>query len=295
MVVQSLTRPYRAHPPHGRARFAGLLPTHPHSRADAWPDATRPRAGSGPRLPPAARLVLVYGITQSCSSQLCCRCLLDTSGRADSPHRSGLPDGVDRRGCLLSGTDPNRSPAPGQGDRGKDSPSGACGPSTLLTPPYNTAFLLSTLRTPWCRRWPAIVCTAGWESPEPSSVPRSSELDSNTKQHYILDVVAGIFLACVAYSVFLRNDPREASPRARPPPRTGPRSEYYRNPRPRGRLLLGGVQISFPHRAARAVERRAPLCRQARPPYRKARGTVTVLILPNVPGTTDAVLTVDLT
>jgi membrane-associated phospholipid phosphatase len=33
-----------------------------------------------------------------------------------------------------------------------------------------------------------------------------------TKQHYILDVVAGIFLACAAYGVFLRNDPREEIP-----------------------------------------------------------------------------------
>jgi membrane-associated phospholipid phosphatase len=33
-----------------------------------------------------------------------------------------------------------------------------------------------------------------------------------TKQHYILDVIAGIFLACVAYAVFLRNDPREEIP-----------------------------------------------------------------------------------
>ncbi|HEX7184019.1 MAG TPA: phosphatase PAP2 family protein [Thermoanaerobaculia bacterium] len=33
-----------------------------------------------------------------------------------------------------------------------------------------------------------------------------------TKQHYILDVIAGIFLACVAYIVFLRNDPRAEIP-----------------------------------------------------------------------------------
>ena len=33
-----------------------------------------------------------------------------------------------------------------------------------------------------------------------------------TKQHYILDVIAGIFLACVAYVVFLRNYPREEIP-----------------------------------------------------------------------------------
>jgi membrane-associated phospholipid phosphatase len=33
-----------------------------------------------------------------------------------------------------------------------------------------------------------------------------------TKQHYILDVIAGIFLACVAYAVFLRSDPREEIP-----------------------------------------------------------------------------------
>ena len=33
-----------------------------------------------------------------------------------------------------------------------------------------------------------------------------------TKQHYILDVLAGIFLACVAYTVFLRNYPRAEIP-----------------------------------------------------------------------------------
>ena len=33
-----------------------------------------------------------------------------------------------------------------------------------------------------------------------------------TKQHYILDVIAGILLACVAYLVFLRNYPREGIP-----------------------------------------------------------------------------------
>lgn len=33
-----------------------------------------------------------------------------------------------------------------------------------------------------------------------------------TKQHYILDVIAGIFLACVAYAVFLRSYPREEIP-----------------------------------------------------------------------------------
>jgi membrane-associated phospholipid phosphatase len=33
-----------------------------------------------------------------------------------------------------------------------------------------------------------------------------------TKQHYILDVIAGIFLACVAYVVFLCNYPREEIP-----------------------------------------------------------------------------------
>jgi membrane-associated phospholipid phosphatase len=32
-----------------------------------------------------------------------------------------------------------------------------------------------------------------------------------TKQHYVLDVAAGIFLACVAYAVFLRNSPREGA------------------------------------------------------------------------------------
>ena len=33
-----------------------------------------------------------------------------------------------------------------------------------------------------------------------------------TKQHYVLDVLAGIFLACVAYVVFLRNYPRAEVP-----------------------------------------------------------------------------------
>lgn len=33
-----------------------------------------------------------------------------------------------------------------------------------------------------------------------------------TKQHYILDVIAGIFLACVAYVLFLRKYPREEIP-----------------------------------------------------------------------------------
>lgn len=33
-----------------------------------------------------------------------------------------------------------------------------------------------------------------------------------SKQHYVLDVIAGIFLACVAYVVFLRNYPREQIP-----------------------------------------------------------------------------------
>ena len=33
-----------------------------------------------------------------------------------------------------------------------------------------------------------------------------------TKQHYIADVITGIFLACVAYIVFLRSYPREAVP-----------------------------------------------------------------------------------
>ena len=33
-----------------------------------------------------------------------------------------------------------------------------------------------------------------------------------TKQHYVLDVMAGICLACVAYTVFLRNYPREEVP-----------------------------------------------------------------------------------
>ncbi|MFL6234723.1 MAG: phosphatase PAP2 family protein [Thermoanaerobaculia bacterium] len=33
-----------------------------------------------------------------------------------------------------------------------------------------------------------------------------------TRQHYVLDVIAGIFLACVAYALFLRNPPREETP-----------------------------------------------------------------------------------
>jgi membrane-associated phospholipid phosphatase len=33
-----------------------------------------------------------------------------------------------------------------------------------------------------------------------------------TKQHYILDVIAGVFLACVAYVVFLRSYPRDEVP-----------------------------------------------------------------------------------
>jgi membrane-associated phospholipid phosphatase len=33
-----------------------------------------------------------------------------------------------------------------------------------------------------------------------------------TRQHYILDVIAGIFLACLAYVIFLRNYPREEIP-----------------------------------------------------------------------------------
>jgi membrane-associated phospholipid phosphatase len=33
-----------------------------------------------------------------------------------------------------------------------------------------------------------------------------------TKQHYILDVIAGAFLAYAAYLVFLRSYPREAIP-----------------------------------------------------------------------------------
>jgi membrane-associated phospholipid phosphatase len=33
-----------------------------------------------------------------------------------------------------------------------------------------------------------------------------------TKQHYVLDVLAGILLACVAYAVFLRGCPREQDP-----------------------------------------------------------------------------------
>lgn len=33
-----------------------------------------------------------------------------------------------------------------------------------------------------------------------------------TKQHYVLDVIAGIFMACVAYVVFLRKSPREEIP-----------------------------------------------------------------------------------
>jgi membrane-associated phospholipid phosphatase len=33
-----------------------------------------------------------------------------------------------------------------------------------------------------------------------------------TKQHYVADVLAGVFLACLAYVVFLRSYPREANP-----------------------------------------------------------------------------------
>jgi membrane-associated phospholipid phosphatase len=33
-----------------------------------------------------------------------------------------------------------------------------------------------------------------------------------TKQHYVADVIAGVFLACMAYVVFLRSYPREATP-----------------------------------------------------------------------------------
>jgi membrane-associated phospholipid phosphatase len=33
-----------------------------------------------------------------------------------------------------------------------------------------------------------------------------------TKQHYVADVIAGVFLACMAYVVFLRGYPREAIP-----------------------------------------------------------------------------------
>jgi membrane-associated phospholipid phosphatase len=33
-----------------------------------------------------------------------------------------------------------------------------------------------------------------------------------TKQHYILDVIAGILLACAAYVVFLRSYPRKEIP-----------------------------------------------------------------------------------
>jgi membrane-associated phospholipid phosphatase len=33
-----------------------------------------------------------------------------------------------------------------------------------------------------------------------------------TKQHYVLDVISGVFLACVAYVAFLRSYPREAIP-----------------------------------------------------------------------------------
>jgi membrane-associated phospholipid phosphatase len=33
-----------------------------------------------------------------------------------------------------------------------------------------------------------------------------------TKQHYVADVIAGVFLACMAYVVFLRSYPREAIP-----------------------------------------------------------------------------------
>ena len=33
-----------------------------------------------------------------------------------------------------------------------------------------------------------------------------------TRQHYVLDVVAGALLACVAYAVFLRSYPRKRVP-----------------------------------------------------------------------------------
>lgn len=33
-----------------------------------------------------------------------------------------------------------------------------------------------------------------------------------TKQHYVLDVIAGMFLAVIAYAIFLRNDPRDPIP-----------------------------------------------------------------------------------
>lgn len=33
-----------------------------------------------------------------------------------------------------------------------------------------------------------------------------------TKQHYVADVIAGVFLACIAYVVFLRSYPCEAIP-----------------------------------------------------------------------------------
>jgi membrane-associated phospholipid phosphatase len=35
-----------------------------------------------------------------------------------------------------------------------------------------------------------------------------------TKQHYIVDAIAGVLLALIAYGVFLRNDPREPIPAA---------------------------------------------------------------------------------
>ena len=64
-----------------------------------------------------------------------------------------------------------------------------------------------------------------------------------TKQHYVLDVIAGILLACLAYVVFLRNYPREKIPELDRRLRTGPRAGYHRNPRPGGRLLLGGIPV----------------------------------------------------
>jgi hypothetical protein len=33
-----------------------------------------------------------------------------------------------------------------------------------------------------------------------------------TKQHYVLDVIAGVFLAAFAYALFLRNYPRDQIP-----------------------------------------------------------------------------------
>lgn len=54
-----------------------------------------------------------------------------------------------------------------------------------------------------------------------------------TRQHYILDVVAGIFLACVAYAVFLRNASREDVP------------ENERRVAPVLALVVAGIVVIF--------------------------------------------------